>query len=440
MPSPKIASDRSDSSERADAPGWADAPSLSGPSGLTDAAAPGDAADRGAAAGARLERVLFVHAHPDDESIATGGTIAVLIDEGAAVTVLTCTRGEQGEVIPVALQHLLQDTSLLAAHREIELADAMAALGVTDHRFLGAVDARIVYSAPRRYTDSGMVWGARGPERPSVLAADALCAADFGEVVADIATVIATTAATAVVSYNERGGYGHPDHVLAHRASRRAAQAMHVPFFAIETSDTGRATLEVDVSGVIDRKTAALMAHATQLTVDGATLTMSGGQVDTIGSVERFRRADGDGHPRTFREYPLGSKLMLAVVALVLGAVIGALGTVAHSILWTVGSADIPVGLVVALAVVVCVLVGLRLVFDHRLPALVAAVGVIAVVNLLSTESSGGSVLIPDTLLAYFWVYGPVAIGFIVLAWPKLPQRRRDRIMVKPDPKGIPVS
>jgi N-acetyl-1-D-myo-inositol-2-amino-2-deoxy-alpha-D-glucopyranoside deacetylase len=96
------------------------------------------------------ERVLFVHAHPDDESITTGGTIATLLDAGAHVTVLTCTRGELGEVIPADLQHLLESPEALGAYREKELAAAMAALGVTDHRYLGDDDALWDDLAPRR--------------------------------------------------------------------------------------------------------------------------------------------------------------------------------------------------------------------------------------------------------------------------------------------------
>ncbi|MCU1425462.1 MAG: mycothiol biosynthesis protein [Microbacteriaceae bacterium] len=386
------------------------------------------------------ERVLFVHAHPDDETIATGGTLAVLVDRGAEVTVLTCTRGEQGEVIPDSLQYLLQDTAALAAYRELELSAAMAALGVDDHRFLGAADARMVDRPPRRYTDSGMVWGASGPEPLSTLTDDALCSAEFGEVVADIATVIATTQANAVVSYNENGGYGHPDHVLVHLASRRAAEAMRVPFFVIEPlSPAGSGAITVDVVRVLDRKKAALRAHATQLTLDGDTVTMSGGQVDTVGIVERFRRADSAVPARTFRDHSIPSRVLITLVTLVLGALIGALGTVAHGVVLTVGAVDIPTGLIVGLIVVATVLAGLRIVLDSRVPAVAAAVGIIAVVNLLSTRSTGGSVLIPDTDIAYFWVYGPVAIGFVVLAWPKLPQRSRDRIVGLSDPKGIPA-
>src|SRR4051812_4918264 len=91
------------------------------------------------------QRVLFVHAHPDHESIETGATMARYAAEGAYVCLVTCTRGEEGEVIPEDLQHLSGDA--LGEHRVGELARACAELGVTDHRFLGGVG---------RWRDSGM--------------------------------------------------------------------------------------------------------------------------------------------------------------------------------------------------------------------------------------------------------------------------------------------
>jgi N-acetyl-1-D-myo-inositol-2-amino-2-deoxy-alpha-D-glucopyranoside deacetylase len=94
--------------------------------------------------------VLFVHAHPDDETIVTGGTIAKLVDLGAAVTVLTCTRGELGEVIPDEFKHLEGAGAELAQFRTGELHSAMHILGVTDHRFLGETSARWAGREPRR--------------------------------------------------------------------------------------------------------------------------------------------------------------------------------------------------------------------------------------------------------------------------------------------------
>ena len=83
-------------------------------------------------------RLLLVHAHPDDETINNGATMAMYKSLGAEVTLVTCTRGEEGEVLVEDLAHHaahINDT--LGHHRETELADAMSALGITDFRFLG---------------------------------------------------------------------------------------------------------------------------------------------------------------------------------------------------------------------------------------------------------------------------------------------------------------
>jgi N-acetyl-1-D-myo-inositol-2-amino-2-deoxy-alpha-D-glucopyranoside deacetylase len=414
------------------------------------------------------ERVLFVHAHPDDESIVTGGTIASLRQRGVPVTVLTCTRGEKGEVIPADISHLEGDDDALAAHRGIEARAAMTALGVDDHRYLGDRDARRVDLSPRRYRDSGMRWGPHGPEPLETMEADALCAADPREVAADIATVITATGAAAVVGYAADGGYGHPDHVAAHVAARMAAEAMGVPFHAIVSARDaapagsrpaagGTARISVDVGPVLDRKIAALRAYRSQLTVDGADLRMPGGQVEPISVVEEFDRLDSrvsgaDGsHPDPLAGPPpatssgewarlgRGARVVVCAGALLLGAVVAAIGTVVHQVRPQVLGVGIPVGLVLSLLVVAALLAGLRLAFDSRLVATLGAVAFLAVVNLLSMRSAGGSVLIDDSPLAYWWVYTPVAIAFLVLAWPRLPARGRVRIEAVSASKGSPT-
>src|SRR5215471_16041654 len=96
------------------------------------------------------QRLLLVHAHPDDESIGTGATMAKYAAEGRGVTLITCTGGEMGEILVPELEHLASDQDdRLAEHRRGELDRAMQALGVTDHRFLGGFG---------RYRDSGMKW------------------------------------------------------------------------------------------------------------------------------------------------------------------------------------------------------------------------------------------------------------------------------------------
>jgi N-acetyl-1-D-myo-inositol-2-amino-2-deoxy-alpha-D-glucopyranoside deacetylase len=233
----------------------------------------------------KFGRVLFVHAHPDDESIATGGTIALLIDRGVAVTVVTCTRGELGEIIPDALRRSIRTPEKLGAHREGELAQALAVLGVTDHRFLGGAGARAPGRAPRRYLDSGMRWSEHGAEALDQPHRDSLVAAPLNEAVVDLVAAIADVQADAVISYDTDGGYGHPDHVRASAVSRLAARAAGIPFFAIDPLGE----LVIDVSAVLDRKRAALAAHQTQLIVIGDEIELSNGARRPIATTESYR-------------------------------------------------------------------------------------------------------------------------------------------------------
>jgi N-acetyl-1-D-myo-inositol-2-amino-2-deoxy-alpha-D-glucopyranoside deacetylase len=160
------------------------------------------------APGAPGRRLLLVHAHPDDESIETGATMAKYAALGAQVTLVTCTLGELGEVIPPGLAHLAADADGgLGEYRIGELAAACAALGVTDHRFLGG---------PGRWRDSGMM-GLAANDLPG-----SFWRADVDEAAAQLLAVIREVAPQVLVSYDDRGYYGHPDHIQAHRVAWRA--------------------------------------------------------------------------------------------------------------------------------------------------------------------------------------------------------------------------
>ncbi|WP_327177791.1 N-acetyl-1-D-myo-inositol-2-amino-2-deoxy-alpha-D-glucopyranoside deacetylase [Streptomyces sp. NBC_01335] len=155
-------------------------------------------------------RLLLVHAHPDDESINNGATMAKYASEGAHVTLVTCTLGEEGEVIPDSLAHLTADRDdTLGPYRVGELAAAMKELGVTDHRFLGA---------PGRYRDSGMM-GTEQNHRPGAFWDTAV-----DDAAAALVDVVREVRPQVLVTYDPDGGYGHPDHIQAHRVAMRAAE------------------------------------------------------------------------------------------------------------------------------------------------------------------------------------------------------------------------
>jgi N-acetyl-1-D-myo-inositol-2-amino-2-deoxy-alpha-D-glucopyranoside deacetylase len=138
-------------------------------------------------------------------------------------------------------------------------------------------------------------------------------------------------------------------------------------------------------------------------------------------------------------EYRLRGKLAGSAIALAAGIVVGAVATVSHQSSVLLFGVGIPVGIIVALLAVTALLVGLRVLFDTRIVAGSAAVGILGVIALLSLESQGGSILIPATPVAYYWIYGPVLVAALVLAWPRIVRPTRDKIEVTPEPKGPPA-
>jgi N-acetyl-1-D-myo-inositol-2-amino-2-deoxy-alpha-D-glucopyranoside deacetylase len=176
--------------------------------------------------------LVVVHAHPDDETLATGALLATWAAAGEAVTVVTCTRGERGEVIdtavhPTGVGRLEGDGPGLAAYREGELSGALAALGVAGHVFLDTASlpddgARV------RYEDSGMTWVAPGIASHAAEGAPAGAFVGVGldEAAARLAVVLGERRPAVVATYDPQGGYGHPDHVRTHQVTVRALELL----------------------------------------------------------------------------------------------------------------------------------------------------------------------------------------------------------------------
>ncbi len=231
-------------------------------------------------------RLLFVHAHPDDESIGTGATIAKYAAEGAQITLVTCTLGELGEIIPPSLAHLAADREdRLGEYRIGELDAACAALGVTDHRFLGG---------PGRWRDSGMM-GTEGNDDPRCF-----WQADVGEAARALLDVIDEVRPEALVTYDANGFYGHPDHIQAHRVSWRAFER-GVPglakFYATAAPDSDQVTAEIDATAYLDAKIAAMRAHATQIAVSPPFFALTNNVPHPLTGVECYTQLAGPRGP-----------------------------------------------------------------------------------------------------------------------------------------------
>ncbi len=271
-------------------------------------------------------RLLLVHAHPDDETINNGATMARYVAEGASVTLLTCTLGEEGEVLVPELAQLAADQAdQLGGYRIGELRAAMAALGVTDSRFLGGAG---------RYRDSGMM------DTPANDKPRAFWRADLAEAVAHAVAVVREVRPQVLVAYDEVGGYGHPDHIQAHRVAMGAVEAAADPGYRpdlggpwevakVYWSAVPRSVLQEGIDALAargeqsifegvtdaaqipfavpdelvtaavdgrawhDRKADAMRAHATQITVDGPFFALSNNFGQEVLGIEYFRLVRG---------------------------------------------------------------------------------------------------------------------------------------------------
>jgi N-acetyl-1-D-myo-inositol-2-amino-2-deoxy-alpha-D-glucopyranoside deacetylase len=272
------------------------------------------------------QRLLLVHAHPDDESIATGITMAKYAAAGAHVTLVTCTLGEEGEILLPDIAHFAADKEdKLGEYRQRELAAAMKVLGITDWRLLGG---------PGRFRDSGMI-GTPPNEKP-----ECFWRADLLEAAIELVQVIRETQPQVAITYDDFGSYGHPDHLQAHRITHYAATLAAVPGFRPElgapwkiqkiywtamsknvlregikalraagettgfaeldpddlpfATDDALITTEITGPEFLKAKMDALRAHATQVSVDGGFFALSNNLGSQVFSTEYFRLADGE--------------------------------------------------------------------------------------------------------------------------------------------------
>lgn len=270
-------------------------------------------------------RLLLVHAHPDDESIGTGSTMAHYAADGAHVTLVTCTLGEEGEIhLPELAQLAAAEADQLGGFRIGELAAACAALGVTDHRFLGGAG---------RYRDSGMM-GMATNAHPR-----AFWAADLDEAAGQLLEVIREVRPQVVVTYDPNGFYGHPDHIQAHRVAMRAheladaegiapdkvywtalprsvleagmsqfTESSDNPFAGIESVDDlpfgtpdDQIAARIDATEQHAAKEAAMRAHGTQIPANSWLYAIAGNFGAEFMGVEYFTLAVGEKGPGTGR-------------------------------------------------------------------------------------------------------------------------------------------
>ncbi len=262
-------------------------------------------------------RLLAVHAHPDDEAITMGGTLARYTAAGADVTLVTATLGEEGEVIGADLQGLTAAfADQLGGYRYTELRSACAALGITDWRLLGGIGT---------FRDSGMA-GTPSADHPRAFTRAGSGGPDHARAVRALAAVIDEVRPQVLVTYDADGGYGHPDHVAAHQVALAAATGRVPRVLAVVRDPAGSADavaalpvpdgyrsagpadlgyladaadicVAVDVAPWARVRRAALAAHATQVELIEGGFALSNRIAQPSGNVEYFKLLLGEPLP-----------------------------------------------------------------------------------------------------------------------------------------------
>ena len=311
------------------------------------------------------ERILFVHARPGDESALTGGTIARLRADGSRAVVL----------YPAS-----------PAETDAAISAALAELGARSWR-------RLPHGTP-------------------------------AELASALRTAIDELGATAVV-------VGAVDEGLRETATAAAHEA-GLPVFLARTvrQAPGQRLIAVDVGDHINQKLRALSRFPARWSLQERTRTLADGSTDLITDTETFLRTDA---PRPALPPPaarparqtLANRSLAGLGGLAVGIIFGVLGTIAHQATLTLFGVALPIGLTIAFVGIGALLLGLRLVVGDRFVVGLAAAGLLLTIFVLSLRGAGGSVLVPAGLTGTLWTVVPALIAAFVLAWPKLPPRRR---------------
>lgn len=355
------------------------------------------------------KKVLLVHAHPDDESLSTGHLIAERIADGAEVMVLTLTRGERGKVKLADLKSLEGNLSAMGAFRANELRNALAQFGDVKHKFAGT----------RAYLDSGMRINAFGKpikrRRTDDMALSSVSTAVISD---DIYQTLLEFSPDAVVTYNRKGGFGHPDHKKAHEATAMAlrrygrSHRFKAPQFWVVAEPGERYDVQIGGKKTASIKKAALEQHASQVGVGSESYYLVPGKEFRYDAPERLRRA-------STTPWLWLKPIFLALWALPLGILLGFAGTMLHSV--TAADQDrTPIGLIVALSMTFALALALRLFRSSRGALYLMSFTLAGTVFWLSRPTASGDALIIDNQVGQFWVYGSLIICALVILFPKL--------------------
>jgi N-acetyl-1-D-myo-inositol-2-amino-2-deoxy-alpha-D-glucopyranoside deacetylase len=355
------------------------------------------------------QRLLIVHAHPDDESLFTGHVIADRLAANAEVFVFTLTRGERGKVKLEELKSLEGNLTAMGAFRSGELREALAAFGDVKHAFAGT----------RAYMDSGMRLNPLGrPAKPRKLDEMALSAASTSVIADDILKLIQDFKPDAVLTYNRKGGFGHPDHKMAHEATAMAIRMYtkkrkgRAPAFWVIAEPGERFDVQIGDAKTAVVKKAALEAHSSQVSIGAETYSLVAGKEFRYDRAERLRQASPNPlvHLRP---------ILTFFGAIPLGFLLGIAGTLLHQVRATDESGT-SIGLIVALIMTGSLALAIRLLRSSRGALYLLAATFATTIFWLSQPQSDGTLLIPGNDLGNFWAYGSLGLVAAIILFPNI--------------------
>lgn len=322
------------------------------------------------------ERVVFVLAEPGDESLVTGGSIARLCAAGAEVSVLYRSVGSAtpGEIDAAF-------TELDGRHRH------------------------------------GRAWR--------------VLPAESADLVDEIRSEISGHRASAVV-------IGTGEEQVQDAVVSVAADHGIPAYVSTRVTDAAGARVSaIDVSAQVEQKLRALAAFRSKWTVDGTALVRADGSLLAVTGTESYLRVDPPASSTIDVAPTITGRVTAAVAGLLAGIAFGLLGTIAHQSTIVVGSVTIPVGLILAVTGASALLIALRMLLADRVVVLAAAFGMLGTIFLLSLQSSGGSVLIPQGVPGTVWTVVPALVAAVAVAWPRLRAQHRQSVGAAPSDEGI---
>jgi N-acetyl-1-D-myo-inositol-2-amino-2-deoxy-alpha-D-glucopyranoside deacetylase len=297
----------------------------------------------------------------------------------------------------------------MGAFRSGELREALAAFGDVKHAFAGT----------RAYLDSGMRLNPLGrPAKPRRLDELALSAASTSVIADDILKLIQEFKPDAVLTYNRKGGFGHPDHKMAHEATAMAIRMYakkrkgRAPAFWVIAEPGERFDVQIGDAKTAIIKKVALEAHSSQVAIGAETYSLVAGKEFRYDRTERLRQASPNPlvHLRP---------ILTFFWAIPLGFLLGIAGTLLHQVRAT-DEAGTSIGLIVALIMTGSLALAIRLLRSSRGALYLLAATFALTIFWLSQPQSDGSLLIPGNDLGSIWAYGSLGLVAAIILFPNI--------------------